>query len=306
MQNQKRQAIKASAQEYYKNKKMWWRLVIIVLLIFLWLLQIIGITPEKTSYTKIDYGTLSFAGEEIPLGGQYFFNQEKFDRELAITQLNTAQFVMIHRRENRYLPYIEEQLKQANIPTDFKYLVVAESYLRNDARSTAWAGGLWQFMEATAEHRWLLVNNMIDERFHLEKATKSAIDYIWDLYEDFNDRTLVAAAYNRGENGLKRDMQWQNKTWYYDLRLNSETSRYIFRIVAIKYLMEHRYDYFDVSVLGQQYEIPKTKTIRVSQIDDIATWASDEGYSYTQIRQLNPRIRVNELPQGKREIRVFK
>jgi soluble lytic murein transglycosylase-like protein len=129
------------------------------------------------------------------------------------------------------------------------YLPVIESALRNVSYSSAGAAGIWQFMPATAERYGLLVNDSIDERLDFEKSTEAAIVYLQDLYERFGNRTLVAAAYNRGENGLQRDMARQDVDNFYDLWLNEETSRYIFRILATKEIMENRFQYFPVEVL---------------------------------------------------------
>jgi len=295
-------------KHYYQWKNLWLRYAFIFLIVMLASIQLLGRVPEVEYLDKIDYSSMGFAGEQIPFQWNYFFNQEKFDRELAITKLNTAQFVMIHKREPRYLPYIQKELKDAWLPTDIQYLVVAESALRNTAVSSAGAGGLRQFMPETARRYWLQVDNYIDERMDVVKSTKAAIQYLQNLYNDFDDRSLAAAAYNRWENWLYRDMQRQGTSGYYDLWLNSETSRYVFRIIAIKFLMENRYSFFDKNILWSQYKLPKTKIIKVNKIDDIAKRALDKWSSYNQIKLLNPRILKNELPDAdqKWEIKVFR
>lgn len=300
------------AKKYYKGKSMRWRYIVLAILLLLLGIQLIGHKPSpsnnKNSLETVEYSSINFAGESIPFDRNYFFNQEMFDREFAIAHLNTYQFVMIHKREQQYIPYIEKKLAKAGIPDDFKYLAVAESALRNVAYSSAWAAGIRQLIPSTAERYGLIINNEVDERLDFEKSTDAAIAYLQDLYDHFNDRTLVAAAYNRWENGLQRDMDRQHMSGYYDLWLNNETARYIFRIVSLKELMQHKNNYFDIHVLGEQYKVPKTKTIKIKAIDDIATRAYNKWYSYKEIRMLNPRIKGNKLSksQDKRKISVFK
>jgi len=300
-----RDNFKSKFKNYYQNQRVWPRYLFLGLMFSLFLVFFLGNNPKQQVET-LDYEKLHFVGNYIPLDWKYFYNQEKIDREIAITKLNTAQFVMYHKREKVVLDYIRKELLANDVPTDFWYLAVAESALRVDAYSSAGAAWVWQFMPGTAKKYGLIVNNEIDERYNLEKSTDAAIKYIVDLYYKFQDRNLVAAAYNRWENGLQRDMQSQQQSGYYDLRLNTETSRYVFRIIAIKYLMENRYKYFDVNVLGEQYESPKTKTIKLGETINLTDRAVSKWYSYAEIRQLNPRIRWNYLPEWKRKIKVFK
>lgn len=118
-------------------------------------------------------------------------------------------------------------------------------------------------MPGTARDFGLRVDDQIDERFDLEKSTQAAIQYLTKLHDQFDNRSLAAAAYNRGENGLRSDLAWQYADSYYNVWLNEETARYVFRIIAIKYLMENRYEFFDHKVLGKQYKLPSTKTVTV-------------------------------------------
>ncbi len=286
------------------------RYAVLAFLLLLFWLQLLGKHPSNNTIEQrdIQYDTINFAWETVPFDQKHFFNQEKFDRELAITQLDIPQFVMIHKRELQYLPYITKQLRESGIPEDFKYLAIAESALRNVAYSSAWAAGIRQFIPSTAKKYGLTIDAERDERLDFEKSTDAAIAYLKDLYEYFGDWTLVAAAYNRWENGLQRDINRQHTSWYYDLWLNTETSRYVFRILAIKELMEHKPQYFNMQVLWSQYALPKTKIIKIKAIDDIAIWAKDHGYTYGEIRYLNPRIRGNTLSPNpnKRKIKVLK
>lgn len=253
----------------------------------------------------IDYSQVNFAGEKVSFDGKYYYNREKFERELSVTRFNMYQFVLYHKREPLYLPYIEKKLKEAGIPDDFKYLAIAESGLRNESLSSAGAGGIWQFVPATARQYDLQITDSVDERYNFELETDAAIKYFQKLYADFHDWTLVAAAYNRGENGLRRALDDQKVTSYYDLYLNEETTRYVFRILAIKYLMENRYKAFDKDELGDVFVEPKTRLVAVSELPDIKAWCQENKYDYAMMRQLNQWILGNSLPKGDWKIKVL-
>ena len=197
----------------------------------------------------IDWNTIYFAGEKAPLDENHPLNREKFERELLVAEFNVSQFILYHKRSPSFFPFIEKTLKDSGIPDDFKYIAVAESGLRNSALSDKSAGGIWQFVPDTAKHYGLTVNDQVDERYSFEKATVAAARYFKKLHGDFSDWTLAAAAYNRGENGIRRAMDSQKTNNYYDLYLNDETSRYVYRILAIKYLMEHKNDFFSKDLL---------------------------------------------------------
>ncbi|MDD2487440.1 MAG: lytic transglycosylase domain-containing protein [Candidatus Gracilibacteria bacterium] len=262
---------------------------------------------DKTDISKvINYENIDFAGEKVDFNGKYYFNKEKFEKELSITRFNLYQFILYHKREPIYFPIIEEKLKQAGIPDDFKYLAVAESSLKNDALSDSNAGGIWQFVPETAKMYGLTINDDIDERYNFEKETDAAIRYLKKLYDDFGDWTLAAAAYNRGENGLRRAMDDQKVKSYYDLYLNEETSRYVWRILAIKYLIKNKYEIFDKEDLGDQFELPKTKNIVISdKIDNLKDWCYEKGYNYASLKQLNSWIIGEKLPSGTWIIKVL-
>ncbi len=251
--------------------------------------------------------TIRFADESVPMDGKNFDNKKRFDKEFILTSNNLYQFYLYVKRYPLYIPYISEELKKNNIPEDFVYLPIAESALREDVVSSAGAAWIWQFMPDTAREYGLIVDDAVDERYRFDASTQSAIAYLKDLYKKFWNWTLVAAAYNRWGNGLARDMESQGITNYYDLYLNNETSRYVFRILAIKYVME---DYFSKkemidTLIGGVYELPNTTTIEVWQIDDLQIWAQQNDYNYKDIKLLNPWIIGNTLPQGEWEITVL-
>jgi hypothetical protein len=249
---------------------------------------------------------LNFAWESVPMVWKYIFNQERFDREFLLTKLNDAQFVLTYKRIWLYWDYISSKLKKSDIPQDFQYLPMIESYLKETVVSSAWAAGIRQLMPWTASKYGLVVNEFIDQRYDPFLSTDATVLYLKDLYSIFNNRTLVLAAYNRWEYGLLSDMQNQSQSWYYDLYLNNETYRFVFRALAMKYLMENKYSYFDSALLGGQYSFPTTKTISVWAIEDFKIRCKDNWYSYLEIKQLNPWIRKNSLPQWNRKIKVFK
>ncbi len=178
-----------------------------------------------------------------------------------MTHFTLYQFLLYHKYAKKYFPYIDSYLHEVDIPDDFKYLAVAESSLKNDAVSRVGAAGIWQLMPETARRYGLRVDDEIDERFNFERSTRAAGAYLLYLHSIFQNWTLAAAAYNRGEGGLQRDIDSQPHTkTYYDLVLNNETSNYIYRIVAIKYLMQNRWKIFSSEMLGDVFENPATKT----------------------------------------------
>lgn len=250
---------------------------------------------------------IRFWGVKVPTQGVNYLNKERFDKEFLLTSNNLYQFYLYVKRYPLYVPYIERKLLESWIHQDIKYLPIAESALRDDVVSSAWAGGIWQFMPDTWRRYWLIVDEFVDERYHFEKATDAAITYLGDLYDIFWDWALVAAAYNRWENWLRRDMASQWIDNYYDLYLNEETSRYVYRIMAIKYVMQSYFDkksFIDTLIWGV-YEIPQTEIISVWEIRDLSEWSSQNGYKYKDIKTLNRWIVWESLPVGNWDITVL-
>ncbi|HRI36309.1 MAG TPA: lytic transglycosylase domain-containing protein [bacterium] len=254
--------------------------------------------PSVDIESIVPLSQVNFAGEPMPIDEPHYYTKEKFERELSVTLYSVYQVRLYHKREPLYIPHIEKRLRDAGVPGDFKYLAIAESALKNDAVSSASAAGIWQFIPDTARRYGLIVNDRIDERFNFEKSTDAAIAYLLDLYERFHDWTLVAAAYNRGENGLERDIAAQATSSYYDLYLNEETSRYVFRILAIKYVLENKNRLYDQSELGSQFELPDTREVAVKGGTDLRAWVREQGISYAGFRMLNPWILDEVLPEG--------
>jgi hypothetical protein len=237
--------------------------------------------------------SVDFAGEKAPL--QIADVKERFDRELLVNANLHSSTILIIKRANRAFPIIEPILKQYGVPDDFKYLAVIESALTN-AVSSSGAKGVWQFMPETAKEKGMEVNDIVDERYHLQKSTEAACKYLLKAKEKFGNWTLAAASYNGGMNGVNTKIVEQKVSDYYDLLLTDETSRYVFRILALKEIMQHPNLYgFDVSK-QELYENISTKIVEVdSSITDLAIFAKAQGINYKILKIHNPWLRDKKL-----------
>lgn len=233
--------------------------------------------------------TISFAGTKIPLTD--FDIAERYDRELLTNVYWQSQTLLMVKRANRYLPMIEKILKQNNIPADFKYVALAESGLQNVV-SPAGAAGFWQFLDKTAKRYNLEVNEEIDERYNLAKATQAACMYFKESYSYLNDWSLVAASYNMGILGVKRQIKAQGINNFVDLYLNTETSRYLFRIIAIKDICENPAKYgYNIPYTDLYKEVPTVKVRVDLSITNLAEWSVQNACNYKLLKLLNPWIR---------------
>ncbi|MDR2885993.1 MAG: transglycosylase SLT domain-containing protein [Rikenellaceae bacterium] len=244
---------------------------------------------------------LDFAGERVPL--ENFDTRESLERELSVTAYMHSRSLITLLNTTRYMPIIEPILVKNGIPLDMKYLCVAESGLNPNIVSVAGAAGLWQFMTAAGKGAGLEINSKIDERYHVEKATQAACNYLRDAYKRFGSWTLAAAAYNMGNAGLAKRMELQKITNYYDLFLPEETMRYVFRILSWKLVTEHpaRYGFIiDSTQYHRPFERFKEVEIRGQKIDWPAE-AARNGTSYKMLRELNQWIRDYDWdnPSGK-------
>nr|WP_294776204.1 lytic transglycosylase domain-containing protein [uncultured Flavobacterium sp.] len=243
---------------------------------------------------------VDFAGEKAPL--QITDVRERLDRELLINANLDATTALIIKRANRAFPIIEPILAKYGVPDDFKYLAVIESGLVN-AVSSAGARGVWQFMPDTAKEKGMEVNDVVDERYHLEKSTEAACRYLLSAKEKFGSWTLAAASYNGGMNGITKKIEEQKVNNYYDLALTEETSRYVFRILALKEIMKQPAKYgFSIYTTDLYPSIP-TKKIEVdSTITDLASFAMSQGINYKILKIHNPWLRDKKLvnPNKKR------
>ena len=193
---------------------------------------------------------ISFCDEEVPL--ELLDVRERLDRELLVNTYWQSNMLLLIKRSYRFFPLIEKILKEEDVPQDFKYLAVIESGLEN-VRSPKGAKGIWQIMSGTAREYGLEVNKNVDERYNLELSTRAACKYLKKAKDKFGSWTLAAAAYNRGIMGISRNLSKQKVENYYDLLLGRETSRYIFRILAVKEIMENSNNYGFVFEIGRAH-----------------------------------------------------
>ncbi|MFA9213736.1 MAG: lytic transglycosylase domain-containing protein [Candidatus Methylacidiphilales bacterium] len=236
---------------------------------------------------------VNFAGQKINL--KEFDVRERFDRELLTNVYWQSQTILMLKRANRFFPTMERILKEQGLPDDLKYVALIESGLLNVV-SPVGASGFWQFMDKTGKQYGLTINNEVDERYHLEKATYAACKYFKESYSVFNDWGLVAASYNMGIEGLRRQLKNQSGSSYYDLYLNTETSRYVFRILAMKEIAEKPQQYGFYLAKNHLYDPIPTMELSVNySITDLAAWAIQFKTNYKTVKLLNPWLRSNSL-----------
>ncbi|MCI5056273.1 MAG: lytic transglycosylase domain-containing protein [Flavobacteriales bacterium] len=239
-----------------------------------------------------------FCGEKVPLEREDV--KESLDRELLVNTYWQSQTLLFIKRVNKWFPTIEKILEKNNVPDDFKYLALIESGLTN-VTSPAGAKGFWQFMKGAGEEYGLTINSEVDERYHVEKATQAACDYLNEAYKKFdNNWTLAAASYNMGMAGLKKQLERQATDNYYDLVLGEETSRYVFRIVAIKEILGNYEDYgFNVRKEDLYILEPTTEISVDSTVTNWAMFAQNQGFNYKILKYHNPWLRDNKLSNEK-------
>lgn len=244
--------------------------------------------------------TLKFANELVPLN--IFYVRESLDKELSVNTYWHSSTLQLIKKSYRWFPMIEQILKKNNIPDDFKYLAVIESGLRN-VTSPAGAKGYWQLMKATAKEKGLEVDKDVDERYNVRKSTEAACDYLLHAYEKFGSWTIAAASYNAGITGIMRQMDRQNETSYYDLLLNEETARYIYRILAVKLIFEDPKSYGFYIEEKDFYQPIPTRTVEVrTSIDSWANFSAEQGISYKLLKNFNPWLRQKDLKNRKKKI----
>lgn len=234
--------------------------------------------------------TMTFAGEKVPIGR--YDVKESFDRELLVNTYWQSQTILFIKRANRYFPLIEPILKANGVPDDFKYLSLIESGLVSRAQSPAGAIGFWQFLRSTGREYGLEINKEVDERYHIEKSTEAACRYLKKMHDHYNSWTLAAAAYNAGRTGINRQLSRQKVENYYDLLLNEETGRYVYRILAIKEILS-KPDEYGFHVKDEDlYQPLKTINVEINKsISSFPDFAIDHGITYKQLKDLNPWLR---------------
>ena len=243
--------------------------------------------------------TLVVFGEEIPL--DIFYVSEALDRELSVNTYWHSSTLQLIKKSYRWFPLFDSILAANDIPSDFKYLAVIESGLSNVV-SPANATGFWQFLKGTAKEYDLEVNKEVDERYNVEKATEAACKYFNNSYEKFGNWTMVAAAYNAGNRGITKQLERQKARSYYDLLLSDETSRYVYRIVAMKLIFENP-ELYGFYIDNDDIYLPATthNVVIDSKIDDFADFAKQNGISYKLLKYFNPWLRQNYLKNKKKK-----
>lgn len=236
---------------------------------------------------------LTFAGEKVPV--HFYDVRERLDRELLVNKYWHSSTFQLIKRAHRFFPVIEKILKEEGMPDDLKYLAVAESGLQNVV-SPSGAAGFWQFLRGSASDFGLEVNGEIDERYHLEKATRAACKYLKWNYEKFGTWSMSAAAYNYGRSAIIKQIDRQACSNYYDLLLPDETERYVFRLIALKMILSEpgKYGfnlnnndlYVPIETMGVQVDVPVT---------NLAEFASQYDCSYRMLKEFNPWLRENYL-----------
>jgi membrane-bound lytic murein transglycosylase D len=232
---------------------------------------------------------VTFAGERMPL--ENFDTKESLEREILTSAYRHSSTILIIKRANRYLPMIEKILKRNNIPDDFKYLVAAESEYSNMV-SPAGATGFWQIMPETGKEEGMEINTVVDERYDVEKSTQFACDFFRKSYEKYGNWTLTAASYNGGRNGLDEQIEIQNQHNYYDLLLNEETARYIFRAVAYKLVISDPVAFgFNITEEDLYPELNYYEVKVDTSVVSFSQFAEKFGTNYKILKFLNPWLR---------------
>ena len=222
--------------------------------------------------------------------------KERLDRQVLFNYYQPSNVLYMLKLSNRYFPIIEERLKANGVPTDFKYLCVAESNLVAEAISRSGAVSWWQFLDMTAPGYSLELNKEVDQRYDIIKSTDAACKYLKSAYQKFGSWTAAAASYNCGQGGYNAQATFQRTTNYYDLMLPEETNRYIFRILAFKYLMENAAQFGFTLENDEAYKPLNVRSLTVeNSITDLAKFAIDNGTDYKTLRLLNPWLRGKTL-----------
>ena len=236
---------------------------------------------------------VTFCGNVVPLFDTDV--RERLDRELLVNTYWQSNTLLLHKRAHRWFPVIEPILKANGIPDDFKYLAVIESGL-TQAVSPSKAVGFWQLLEATGKQFGLEVNDEVDERYHIEKSTEAACKYLNEAFGKLGSWEMAAGGYNMGMGGINKQMGRQGTDNYYDLILNQETNRYLFRIIAAKVILENPTRYGFHFREKDLYQPEETYEVTISgPVEDFAKFAAEHNTSYKVLKIFNPWLRENYL-----------
>ncbi len=258
-------------------------------------------TPLEKTEIIVSYGvpqlvipdTVYFAGERVPLEIPDVL--ERLDRELHVNAFWHSNTIFLLKRGARWLPDIKREFEEAGVPSDLMYLSVIESDLQNKT-SPNHAVGFWQLLKGTAKDYKLEVTSEVDERYNQMKSTDAAITYLKKNYKKFGSWTNAAASYNIGRRGLDRALTKQAVNSYYDLLLGEETSRYVFRAIAIKLIFENPEKYGFNLTEEHLYQKEDLQEIKITKtIDNLRDWAFENSINYKQLKRYNPWLRKNSL-----------
>jgi hypothetical protein len=242
--------------------------------------------------------TLSFAGEPVPL--DIFYVKEALDKELAVNTYWHSSTLQLIRKSHRWFPLIDSVLTANNIPVDFRYIPLIESNLSN-VRSPAGAVGFWQLMKGTARDYGLEVDKEVDERYDVKKSAEAACRYLQKSYSKLNNWTLVAASYNAGIKRITSLMEKQKSHNFYDLLVPEETSRYIFRILAVKLIFSHPEEYGFYLQSTDFYQPLPYHIVKISRkVENWADFAKEHGITYKLLKYYNPWLRQTYLKNRKK------
>lgn len=271
------------------------------------LFAVCGLLIFSTSYNSVpkknhvDYPLdMDFCGEKVPT--EQADVKERLDREMLVNINMNASTAILIKRANKVFPIIEPILAKNGIPDDFKYLAVIESGLIN-AISPSGAKGVWQFMPATAKESKLEVTEQVDERYHIEKATQAACEYLLKAKNKLGNWTVAAASYNGGMTGLQNQITFQQSADYYNLWLTDETARYVFRILALKEIMKNPEKYGYLIPKEALYVKLNTKKISIdSSITNLSTFAINQGINYKILKTHNQWLRDKKLDNPTKKV----
>lgn len=264
-----------------------------------------GLNIQAGKFTSVALpDEMNFAGEKIPL--ENFDVKESLEKEMLVNTYWQSQTFLLIKRANRFFPIIEPILKRQGVPDDFKFLAVAESGLANVV-SPAGAAGPWQFVKQTGTENGLEINDEVDERYSVEKSTEAACRFLKHSYDIYKSWTMVAASYNMGRTGLNNQIANQYTKNYYDILLNEETSRYVFRIAALKAIINNPGAY-GFSIKGEDLYKPYQceELVISSRISDIAQFAFQHETNYKMLKLLNPWMRKNTLTNSNKKAYTVK
>jgi hypothetical protein len=259
-------------------------------------LRSIHTRPPLSSYRLPQ--EVSLCGERVPLEDRNVW--ENLDREFLVTLDSEAQVLLWMKRARRYFPYIEKRLKEMGLPDDLKYVAITESGLRPYAVSSSGASGIWQFIASTGEKYGMRRNRVIDERFDFFKATEGALTYLKSLYEEFKSWTLAMAAYNAGENRVRKEIDLQKTKDYFYLDLPMETERYVYKIAVAKVILSEPEKYGFHLEKNEFYDLLQVKrvSIELTQPLPIIDVARAVGFFYKEIKEMNPQLSEETIPPG--------